>query len=75
MRADGGDHDGGHAGVDHAGAGRHRVRRAARGGGHDQSVSLCTIRSALFLIYTREKAFTCTDVINFPSRYKSMLER
>jgi len=40
VGADGGDHDGGHAGVDHAGAGRHRVGRAARGGGHDQSVSL-----------------------------------
>lgn len=36
MRADGGDHDGGHGGMDHAGACRHRVRRAARRRRHYQ---------------------------------------
>jgi hypothetical protein len=37
VRADGRDHDGGHGRVDHAGARRHRVRRAARRRRHDQT--------------------------------------
>ena len=37
MRTDGSHHDGRHAGVDHTGAGSHRVRRAARGRADDQT--------------------------------------
>ena len=46
VRADGGHHDGWHAGVDHTGAGSHRVRGAARGRADDQTcrATLCVRR-------------------------------
>ena len=40
MGADRRDHDGGHAGVDHAGPGRHRVGSAPCRGGDNQAVTL-----------------------------------
>lgn len=40
MRTNRGDHDRGHAGMDHGGARRHRVRGAPRGGADYQAVAL-----------------------------------
>ena len=40
MGADGRDHDGGHAGVNHAGPGRHRVSSAPCRGGDNQAITL-----------------------------------
>ena len=40
VGTDGRHHHCRHAGVDHAGSGSHSVRRAARGGGDDQTVAL-----------------------------------
>ena len=40
VGTDGRHHHGRHAGVDHAGSGSQGVGRAARGGGHDQTVAL-----------------------------------
>ena len=44
MGADGRDHDGGDAGVDHAGPGGHSVGRAPCRGGDNQAVTLTTKR-------------------------------
>ena len=48
VGTDGRHHDGRHAGVDHAGSGSHSVRRAARRGGDDQTVTLTGL-SSLYL--------------------------
>lgn len=40
VGADGRDHNGGDGRMDHAGTGRHGVRRAPRRGRHDQAVTL-----------------------------------